>query len=79
MRRWVRGEREADADGVWVSLGTAWSVRLAETLGATVTATLSGAWVEASDGWGEEASSGIRVVLRVRVDGMLAGSRRAMF
>jgi hypothetical protein len=44
-----------------------------------VTGTLSGALVEASDGRGEKASSGIGVVLRVRVEGIRAGSRRAMF
>ena len=45
----------------------------------TVTATLSGAWVEASVGRGEKASSGMAVVLRVQFEGMDASSRWAMF
>jgi hypothetical protein len=74
-RRWVRGEWEVDADGVWVSLGTAWSTGLVGRVGATVTATLSGAWVEASDGRGEKASSGMAAVFRVQFEGMDASSR----
>jgi len=78
-RRWVRGEFAAvGADGGGVleeGRGLVESQISEARCGApgwvallTVTATVSGVWVEASDGRGEKASSGIGVVLKVRVE-----------